>query len=71
MITLERVNERKEEIAADITKVEEALTNVNAQQTQLQANLLALRGAIQQVDFFIKECEENNKEDNKETTEDE
>jgi septal ring factor EnvC (AmiA/AmiB activator) len=64
MITLEKLQERKGTIQEDIKKVEDTITSIEAQREQLRANLFALRGAIQQVDFFITECEtEEDKED--------
>ena len=64
MITLEKLQERKGTIQEDIKKVEDTITSIEVQREQLKANLFALRGAIQQVDFFITECEtEEDKED--------
>ena len=64
MITLEKLQERKGTIQDDIKKVEDTITSIEAQREQLKANLFALRGAEQQVDFFITECEtEEEKED--------
>ena len=64
MITLEKLQERKGTIQEDIKKVEDTITSIEAQREQLRANLFALRGAIQQVDFFITECEtEEDQED--------
>lgn len=64
MITLEKLQERKGTIQEDIKKVEDTITSIEAQREQLRANLFALRGAIQQVDFFITECEtKEDKED--------
>jgi septal ring factor EnvC (AmiA/AmiB activator) len=63
MITLEKLQERKGTIQQDIKKVEDTITSIEAQREQLRANLFALRGAVQQVDFFITECEEETNED--------
>ena len=63
MITLEKLRERKTTIGEDIKKVEEALTQLESQRSSLQANLFALQGADQQIDFFITESEEERKED--------
>ena len=57
MITLEKLQERKGTIQEDIKKVQDTITSIEAQREQLKANLFALRGAVQQVDFFITECE--------------
>ena len=58
MITVTQLEERKTTIETDIKKVEETLSSMESQREQLQANLFALRGAFQQVDFFIDECGE-------------
>ena len=58
MITLEKLKERKTTIESDIKKVEETLTQLESQRASLQANLFALQGADQQIDFFITECNE-------------
>ena len=64
MITLEKLQERKGTIQDDIKKVEDTITSIEAQREQLKANLFELRGAVQQVDFYITECEtEEEKED--------
>ena len=59
MITFEQVTERKETVLEDIKKVEETIANLDAQRSQLQANLYALQGATQQLDYFLdmKEAE--------------
>jgi uncharacterized protein (DUF3084 family) len=59
MITLEKLKERKTTIEADIKKVNETLVQLESQRNSLQANLFALQGANQQIDFFITECGEN------------
>ncbi len=58
MITIEKLSERHETISEDIRKVEETIANLDAQRSQTQANLYALQGALQQVEYFLKECEE-------------
>jgi uncharacterized protein (DUF3084 family) len=58
MITLEKLKERKTTIEADIKKVDETLVQLESQRASLQANLFALQGADQQIDFFITECNE-------------
>ncbi len=63
MITLEKLKERKTTIESDIKKVEETLTQLESQRYSMQANLFALQGANQQIDFFITECDEETKED--------
>ena len=54
MITVDKLNERKETIQKNIETVEEALKQLEAQRVQIQANLFALQGALQQVDFFLE-----------------
>jgi len=39
------------------------LTQLESQRSSLQANLFALQGADQQIDFFITECDEETNED--------
>jgi len=53
MITVEKLNERRETIQKDIVTVEDALKQLEAQRVQIQANLFALQGALQQIDFFL------------------
>ena len=53
MITLDSLNERKVTILEDIKKVEDAIRQIDEQRVSLQANLYALQGANQQIDFFI------------------
>ena len=62
MITLDDLKQRKETILEDIGKVEEAIRQLDEQRVSLQANLYALQGAAQQVDFFMTdEVEEKKK----------
>ena len=62
MITIDDLNKRKETILEDIGKVEEAIRQLDEQRVSLQANLYALQGAVQQVDFFMTdEVEEKKK----------
>ena len=64
MITLENLNERKVTILEDIKKVEDAIRQIDEQRVSLQANLYALQGASQQIEFFINtEKVEEEKED--------
>ena len=58
MITIENLKERKETILEDIEKVEAAIRQLDEQRVSLQANLYALQGAAQQVDFFFMNDEE-------------
>jgi predicted nucleic acid-binding Zn-ribbon protein len=66
MITVDSLKERKTTIEEDIKRVEDALKSLDEQRVSLQANLFALQGALQQVDFFISD-EENDKDKKKET----
>ena len=66
MITLDSLNERKATVLEDIKRVEDAIKQIDEQRVSLQANLYALQGANQQIEFFINiENEEvkENKED--------
>ena len=55
MITIDDLKKRKETILEDIEKVETTIRQLDEQRASLQANLFALQGAAQQVDFFINE----------------
>ena len=63
MITLDSLNERKVTILEDIKKVEDAIRQIDEQRVSLQANLYALQGANQQIEFFINTENEEEKED--------
>jgi septal ring factor EnvC (AmiA/AmiB activator) len=67
MITIEQLTERKETVTEDIKKVEETIANLDAQRVQLQANLYALQGAMQQVDFFLEQSQETKEEPKRKT----
>ena len=58
MITIDDLRKRKETILEDIEKVETTIRQLDEQRASLQANLFALQGAAQQVDFFMND-EEN------------
>ena len=60
MITLDSLRERKTTILEDIEKVESSIRQLDEQRASLQANLFALQGAAQQVDFFINDETEGN-----------
>ena len=55
MITLDSLKERKVTILEDIEKVEMSIRQLDEQRASLQANLFALQGAAQQVDFFMND----------------
>ena len=63
MVSKEILEERKQTIVNDIDKLEKTIAEVGKQQEQLQANMFALHGALQQCDQFLelfnKENEEN------------
>ena len=56
------IEERKQAIQSDIEKLEKNLTEIGEQQKQLQANLFALHGALQQCDQFLELFSEEEKE---------
>ena len=62
MITIDDLRKRKETILEDIEKVETTIRQLDEQRVSLQANLYALQGAAQQVDFFMNDDNEE-KED--------
>ena len=62
MITLDNLNERKATVLEDIKRVEDAIRQIDEQRVSLQANLYALQGANQQIEFFINSENEEIKE---------
>ena len=62
MITIDDLKTRKETILEDIEKVETTIRQLDEQRASLQANLFALQGAAQQVDFFMTDEDEKEKE---------
>ena len=52
------IDERKQAIQSDIEKLEKNITEIGEQQKQLQANLYALHGALQQCDQFLELLQE-------------
>ena len=54
MISKEVIEERKQTIVNDIDKLEKTIAEVGKQQEQLQANMFALHGALQQCDQFFR-----------------
>ena len=63
MISKEVIEERKQTIANDIDKLEKTIAEVGKQQDQLQANMFALHGALQQCDQFLELFNKENEED--------
>ena len=53
-IDVKVIEERKKAIRTDIEKLEQNITQIGEQQKQIQANLYALHGALQQCDQFIE-----------------
>jgi septal ring factor EnvC (AmiA/AmiB activator) len=62
MISKEVIEERKQAIQGDIEKLEKTIADVGKQQEQLQANMFALHGALQQCDQFLGILSEESKE---------
>ena len=52
------LEEKKQSLLGDIEKLEKSLTELGEQQKQLQANLYALHGALQQCDQFLELLQE-------------
>ena len=63
MISKEVIEERKQTIVNDIDKLEKTIAEVGKQQEQLQANMFALHGALQQCDQFLELFNKENEED--------
>jgi len=65
MNTLDKktVEEKKQSLLNDIEKIEQSITQIGEQQKQLQANLYALHGALQQCDQFLEMFNEENEKD--------
>ena len=57
------IEEKKQSIQGDIEKLEQSITQIGEQQKQLQANLYALHGALQQCDQFLELLQEKENED--------
>ena len=54
MIDATMIEEKKKSIQEDIGKLEQSITQIGEQQKQIQANLYALHGALQQCDQFLE-----------------
>ena len=57
------LEEKKVSLQGDIEKLNESITQIGEQQKQLQANLFALHGALQQCDQFLELFEEEGKDE--------
>ena len=56
------LEEKKQSLQTDIERIEQTITQLAEQQKQIQANLYALHGALQQCDQFLEMLDEE-KED--------
>ena len=63
MISKEVIEERKKTLVGDIDKLEKTIAEVGKQQEQLQANMFALHGALQQCDQFLEIFDKENEKD--------
>ena len=63
MISKDVIEERKQTLVNDIDKLEKTIAEVGKQQDQLQANMFALHGALQQCDQFLEMLEKENEKD--------
>ena len=63
MISKEVFEVRKQTIVNDIDKLEKTIAEVGKQQEQMQANMFALHGALQQCDQFLELFNKENEED--------
>ena len=63
MISKEVIEERKQTLINDIDKLEKTIAEVGKQQEQMQANMFALHGALQQCDQFLELFNKENEED--------
>ena len=63
MVSKEVIEERKQTIVNDIDKLEKTIAEVGKQQEQMQANMFALHGALEQCDQFLELLNKENEED--------
>ena len=57
------LEEKKQSLQTDIEKLEQTITQLADQQKQIQANVYALHGALQQCDQFLEMLDDEEKED--------
>ena len=57
------LEEKKQSLQTDIEKLEQTITQLAEQQKQIQANVYALHGALQQCDQFLEMLDDEEKED--------
>ena len=62
MIDVTMIEERKKALQLDIDKLQKTIAEVGEQQKQLQANMFALHGALQQCDNFLEMINTESKE---------
>ena len=55
--------EKKQSLQTDIEKLEQTITQLADQQKQIQANMYALHGALQQCDQFLEMLDEDKEDD--------
>ena len=55
--------EKKQSLITDIEKLEQTITQLAEQQKQIQANVYALHGALQQCDQFLEMLDDEPKEE--------
>ena len=55
--------EKKQNLQTDIEKLEQTITQLADQQKQIQANMYALHGALQQCDQFLEMLDEDKEDD--------
>ena len=55
--------EKKQGLQTDIEKLEQTITQLAEQQQQIQANVYALHGALQQCDQFLEMLDDEPKEE--------
>ena len=57
------LEEKKQSLKTDIEKIEQTIAQLAEQQKQIQANLYALHGALQQCDQLLEMLDDEEKED--------
>jgi phage shock protein A len=57
------LEEKKQSLITDIEKLEQTITQLADQQKQIQANMYALHGALQQCDQFLEMLDDEPKEE--------
>ena len=57
------LEEKKQSLITDIEKLEQTITQLAEQQKQIQANVYALHGALQQCDQFLEMLDDEPKEE--------